>query len=64
MALKPKREEDPAAAPAEFLEEARSTLAHLPEEEFNREVDRALAEVRRELAVERAEGESPNRTHP
>ncbi len=37
----------------EIIERGRAAFADVPEEEFDREVDRALAEVRREMAAER-----------
>jgi hypothetical protein len=47
----PKEEKVPSLA--EILAATRAAFADVPEDEFNREVDKALAEVRREMAAER-----------
>jgi hypothetical protein len=55
------KEEESVRRLAEMLEETRAAFADVPEEEFNREVDKALAEVRREMAAEREAAEPRRR---
>ena len=55
------REGEKVPSLAQILEKTRAAFADVPEEEFNREVDKALAEVRREMAAEREAAERRRR---
>jgi len=46
---------------AEILEETRAAFADVPEEELNREIDKAIAATRQEMAAEREARERKRR---
>jgi hypothetical protein len=55
------KDEEELLSLAAILEKTRAAFADVPEDEFNREVDEAIAEARREMAAEREAAERSRR---